>query len=150
MIFKKNKFFLHSLRVLYQGENLKELLDKNKYGYITVISYNDLGLEKEGYGLVHKKLANIHLGGTIEEILGRFARRTRQEVLGTYKIPNLEFRLANDDLKKTYNLYKEFERAQGRKPWGIDSFQNTLIFNAYYKDELLLLCLVMIYSLIFK
>ncbi|MBI3046081.1 MAG: hypothetical protein HYY86_00840 [Candidatus Harrisonbacteria bacterium] len=137
MIFKKNKFFLHSLRVLYQGENLRELLDKNKYDYITVISYNDLSLEKEGYGLVRKKLANIHLGGTIEEILDRFARRTRQEVLGTYKISNLEFRLANDDLKKTYNLYKEFERAQGRKPWKIDSFQNTLLFNAYYKDELI-------------
>ena len=71
MIFRKNKFFFRSLRVLYQEENLEELLDKSKYDFITVIAYDDLGLEKKGFELKHKKLANIYLDGTIEEICNR-------------------------------------------------------------------------------
>ena len=137
MIQEKNKLLYRSLRVLYQNENLRELLDENKYDYITVISYGDLGLEKEGYSLKHKKLANIALNGAIEEVLEKFARRTKQEVLSTYKIPGLEFRIADQDRKTTYKLYKDFERAQGRKPWGKESFDGVINFNAYYKGELI-------------
>src|SRR3989338_5173999 len=104
MIYQRTGVFFNSLRVLYQGESLKELLDKNKYDSITVISYDDIGLEKEGFGLMRKKLANIHLDGSIEEIFGRFARRTQQEISKTYKIPELEFRIADPDLQGTYNL----------------------------------------------
>ena len=137
MIQERNKLLFRSLRVLHQKENLQELLDKNKYDYITVISYGDLGLEKGGYILKHKKLANISLNGTIEDILERFARRTKQEVLSTYKIPELEFKIADQDLKTTYKLYKDFERAQGRKPWGRESFDGVINFNAYYNGELI-------------
>lgn len=137
MIQEKNRLLYRSLRVLHQDENLKELLDKNKYDYITVISYVDLGLEKEGYSLKRKKLANIHLDGSIEEILGKFARRTQQEIARTYKIPDLEFRIADADIKKTYDLYSEFERAQGRKPWKMATFEGLINFNAYYKGELI-------------
>ena len=137
MIQERNKLLFRSLRVLHQQENLKELLDKNKYDYITVISYSDLGLEKEGYILKHKNLANIALNGAIEDVLERFARRTKQEVLSTYKIPELEFKIADQDLKTTYKLYKDFERAQGRKPWGRESFDGVINFNAYYKGELI-------------
>ena len=134
---QKNKLLFRSLRVLYQDEDLRELLDKDKYDHITVISYGDLGLEKEGYTLKHKKLANIALNGTIDTILEKFARRTKQEVLSTYKIPELEFKIADQDLKTTYKLYKDFERAQGRKPWGKESFDGVINFNAYYEDELI-------------
>lgn len=137
MIQKRNKLILRSLRVLYQNEDLVTLLDKNKYDYITVISYADLGLEKEGYSLKHKKLANIALNSTIDEVLEKFARRTRQEVLSTYKITDLEFRVNDQNLKETYRLYKDFERAQGRKPWGKESFNGIINFNAYYKGELI-------------
>lgn len=137
MIYQKSGLFLNSLRVLYQGENLKKLLDKKKYDYITVISYGDLGLEKEGFSLKRKRLANIHLNGSTEEILGKFARRTQQEIARTYKIPELEFRIADTDMEKTYGLYAEFERAQGRKPWKKDTFEGLINFNAYYRGELI-------------
>ncbi|MBU4348149.1 hypothetical protein KJ671_01415 [Patescibacteria group bacterium] len=136
MIQEKNKLLFRSLRVLYQNENLKELLDKNKYDYITVISYDDLGLEEEGYSLKYKKLANIALNSTIEEILERFTRRTKQEVLSTYKVGEFEFKVADPNLKATYKLYKKFERAQSRKPWGKESFNGVINFNAYYKGRL--------------
>ena len=137
MIYKRFGLFFNSLRVLHQGENLKELLNKNKYDSMTVISYDKLNLEKEGFGLMQKKLANINLGDTIEEILGKFARRTKQEIEKTYKIPELEFRIADPDLQKTYNLYVEFEQAQGRRPWKFDTFSEVINFNAYYKGELI-------------
>lgn len=137
MIQEKNKLIFRSLRVLYQNEDLGALLDKNKYDYITVISYADLGLEKEGYSLKHKKLANISLNDKIENVLDKFARRTRQEVLSTYKIAGLEFKINDQNLKETYRLYKNFELAQGRKPWGKESFDGVINFNAYYKGELI-------------
>jgi len=137
MIFRKNKFFFRSLRVLYQEENLEELLDKSKYDFITVIAYDDLGLEKKGFELKHKKLANIYLDGTIEEICNRFARATWQEIAKTYKIPELEFKIADPDKETTFRLYQEFERAQGRKPWGKDSFSDVMNFNAYYNGEMI-------------
>jgi len=137
MIQEKNNFLYRSLRILHQNEDLGELLDKNKYYYITVISYADLGLEKEGYSLKHKKLANISLDGTAEEILATFARRTKQEVMVTFKLDGFEVRIADPNLEGTYELYKKFERAQGRKPWGRESFENVINFNAYYKGELI-------------
>lgn len=137
MIYEKNKIFFRSLRILYQEENLENLLDKNKYDDITVISYEPLNLEKQGFGLMRKKLANILLDGTIDEISGRFARRTWQEITKTEKIPGLEFKINDPDSKSTYKLYAEFERAQGRKPWGVDSFSGVINFNAYYNGELI-------------
>lgn len=137
MIQEKNKLIFRSLRVLYQNEDLAALLDKNKYDHITIISYADLGLEKKGYSLKHKKLANISLNNSIENVLDKFARRTKQEVLSTYKIPGLEFKIADKNFKETYGLYKDFERAQGRKPWGKESFDGVINFNAYYKGELI-------------
>ena len=137
MIQEKNKFFFRSLRVLYQGEILEKLLDKNKYDFITVISYRDLGLEKKGFELKRKKLANIRLDETVEEIFDGFARATRQEIAKTYKIQELDFRIADPNREKTYCLYQEFERAQGRKPWGKDTFLNVINFNAYFKEDLI-------------
>lgn len=137
MIQEKNKLLFRSLRVLYQNENLKELLNKNKYDFITVISYNKLGLEKEGYSLKHKKIANIALNGTTGEILERFSRRTKQEIMATYKINKFEVRIPDLNFKETYKLYKNFERAQGRKPWRKESFDRVINFNAYYRGELI-------------
>lgn len=127
---------MNSLRVLYQKENLSELLDKNNYDLMTVISYVDLGLESMGFKLRHKKLANIYLDGTLEEILNRFTRTTRQEVQQTYDISDLVFKIGDPDIETTYNLYRNFEKAQGRKPWGKETFSDTINFNAYYKGEL--------------
>ncbi|MDO8493077.1 MAG: hypothetical protein Q7S19_00830 [bacterium] len=128
---------MDSLRVLYQDEDLGVLLDKKKYDLMTVISYSDLGLESSGFKCKHKKLANIYLNGTTEEILDRFARTTRQEVSQTYNISELEFKINDPDVDTTYNLYKKFEVAQGRKPWGRETFEGVINFNAYYKGELI-------------
>jgi len=138
MIFQKKILFFRSLRVLYQNEDLEKIADKNKYDYITVISYRDLGLEKQGFSLAHKKIANIHLSGDMESILNGFARRTRQEIQKTYTIPELEFKIDDQNLAETYKLYREFESAQGRKPWKADTFNSGVkLFNAYYKGELI-------------
>ena len=137
MIYEKNNIFYRKLRVLHQEENLKELLDKNKYDDMTVISYVPLELEKEGFGLMRKKLANIRLDGTLDEISGKFARRTWQEITKTEKIPGLEFRINDPDREGTYRLYRDFERAQGRSPWGLESFSGAINFNAYYQGELI-------------
>ncbi|MDE2001735.1 MAG: hypothetical protein KGI60_04200 [Patescibacteria group bacterium] len=137
MIFTKHVLFFRSLRVLYQNEPLETLLDTRKYDYITVVSYADLGLEHRGFRVKKKTLANIRLNGTPEEIAGRFARRTQQEIKRTYAMPDLEIRVAEGDTEEAYGLYREFERAQGRKPWKRDTFSNLIHFNAYYKGELI-------------
>ncbi len=137
MIYKKRKFFLNSIRVLHQNEDLGELLDKTKYDYMTVISYRDLGLEKQGFGLIKKKLANIRLNGSLEEITAKFARRTQQEIMKTFKITELKFTVGDTDFHGTYALYRDFELAQGRKPWSRESLAGLMNFNAYYKGELI-------------
>ncbi len=137
MIFKKRKFLMNSLRVLYQNEDLSKLLDKSEYDIITVISYCDLGLEKDGFKCKRKGLANIHLYGSPEEILGRFVRTTRQEVNQTYDIEGLLFRVGEPNSKEMYELYSKFELAQERKPWGENTFLGVINFNAYYNGELI-------------
>ena len=137
MIFTKKKLFLNSLRVLYQDEDLSQLLDKERYDLITGISYADLGLDKSGFKLRHKNLANISLDGTLDDVLNKFTRTTRQEVQQTYNIPDLIFKIGDPETEKTYELYKKFEIAQGRKPWCRESFDGVINFSAYYKDELI-------------
>lgn len=137
MIFLKNLLFLKSIRVLYQGESLGEITDKKRYDYITVISYTDLALEKEGFSVKHKKVANIYLTKTAEEILMGFSRSTRREIHKTQEIPELEFKFDDTNLAETYQLYRQFEFAQGRVPWKIDSFSGTILFNAYYRGKLI-------------
>ncbi len=136
MITKKQFLSFRSLRVLYQSEDL-DLLLNNAYDYVTVIAYQDLGLEKKGFEVVKKKIANIYLDGSEEEILNRFTRTTRQEVAKTHEIPDLEFRIEDSNVEIEYRLYCDFERAQGRKPWKRTSFDNLKHFNAYYKGEMI-------------
>ncbi len=136
MISEKSYILFKSVRVLHQSENLEEIISKNKNNYLTIISYKDLGLEKRGFSLVHKKVINIYLEGSTEEILSRFNRRTEQEVKKTYSIPGLEFKIDDSNFDETYKLYCEFEIAQGRKPWKKESFDGTKQFNAYYQGKL--------------
>ncbi|HEY4493134.1 MAG TPA: hypothetical protein VJB98_00745 [Candidatus Paceibacterota bacterium] len=131
-----------SVRVLYQGEALKF----SKWDYVTVISYSPLPLEKEGFSLTTKNIANIYLDGTDEEILGRFSRNTRNEILRTIQDSPLRqgfagqvrFTIHEEYRKEIYELYKEFETSQGRAPWREETLRSGIIhFNAYYKDELI-------------
>lgn len=135
MILKHKKFgVFNSVRVLYQGEPL--IFGKNDY--VTVVSYEPLPLAKEGFGLKEKNLANIYLDGSDEEILARFSRNTRNEILRTEKILDLEFRVDDDYQKEIYSMYRAFEKWQGRKPWREQTLVEGIIqFNAYYKGELI-------------
>ena len=104
---------------------------------MAVISYGELGLEKEGFKLKKKQLANVYLDGTSDEILNRFTRSTRQEIQQTFNNPDLAIKINDANFDEVYRLYKNFETAQGRKPWDRASFEGVINFNAYYKGELI-------------
>lgn len=135
MIQEKQKLFFKTIRVLLQNERLPEVADTEKHSFITIISYKPLSLGKE-FDLKKKDIVNIYVNKDIKEILAGFKRTTRQEINKTYNIERLKIVADDKNFDTTYKLYKEFEYAQGRVPWGKESFENTVLFNAYFRDTL--------------
>ena len=136
MIIEKKFLFFRSIRILYEDEDVSLLLKKERYDYAAVVSYEPVVLPV-GFRLKRKKVANIRLKGSMEEIFGRFSVSTRNEIHKTRKIDGLEFKVADDDIAGSYDLYRRFEKAQGRSPWSVDTYKNTILFNAYYKGEII-------------
>ena len=95
MILIHRKFGLFkSVRILLQRETLEQILKFSKWDYVTVVSYNPLPeLEKAGFVLTTKNIANIYLGErkSDEEILASFSRNTRNEIHRTETIQELRF-----------------------------------------------------------
>ena len=136
MIIEKKFLFFRSVRILYEGENISSLLDRKRYDYAVVVSYEPLRLPAN-FRLSKKKAANIRLNGSSEEIFGRFSVSTRNEIHKTRKIDELEFKIADENFKDSYDLYCRFEKEQSRAPWSVETYKNTILFNAYYKGEII-------------
>lgn len=135
MIIEKKFLFFRSVRILYEREDVASLLKKKRRDYVTVVSYRPLSLP--GFKVSVKKVANVRLNASPEKIFGRFSISTRNEINRTYKIKELKFGVPDTNLEGAYDLYCRFERAQGRTPWTIDTYKNTILFNAYFKGELI-------------
>jgi hypothetical protein len=136
MITIEKRWFFNTIRALFVNENLKEIIDKKKYSLISIISYQKLNIDDSFYKK-QKKIVNIYLDCSMDDIFKRFNHSTQLEIKKTYKMDGFRFEMEDENLSGTYNLYKEFEYAQGRIPWRLETFKNTKLFNAYYNDELI-------------
>jgi serine/threonine protein kinase len=137
MIETKNFIFVRSVRVLHQAEDIVRIVEENIGNYLTVVSYRDLGLERQGFSLVHKKIANIRLDKPLQEVVAGWSRGTRQEIERTRHNTDFKFRIGDSNHRETYEMYCRFEKAQGRQPWKKSSFRNTVLCNAYYRGKLI-------------
>lgn len=138
MIYEKKKLHIFtSLRILHQGEDVLAILHEKKPDRLAVVSYKPLPLEEHGFTVKHKRVANLYLSGTIDDVFGTFSVSTRNEINKTFKMPDLEIRVRDNNREEAYHIYSAFEKLQGRKPWSRDTFDKNLYFNAYYKGKLI-------------
>ena len=136
MIFTKQRLGFRVIRILYQGENLSDVISRYRPDYCTVVAYEHVPLEPLGFRVTEKNIANIYLDGDIAAVFGRFTVSTRNEINRTLRDPDFVFRTPDTDVAASYRLYCEFEKQHGRVPWKRDSFTSVLAFNAYWQGEL--------------
>ncbi|HEY4504790.1 MAG TPA: hypothetical protein VJI73_03385 [Candidatus Paceibacterota bacterium] len=138
--FKKLKIF-NTLRVIYEGEDLDAIILQRSYSYVTVVSPRPLDLQTKGFELNKKDVAVIDIREGLEKIMQNFKDTTRNEIRQTFKIDNLYFEIlqspSQSDFEETYNLYSDFEKGQGRKPWKKEKFKELGIVRAKLKNSLI-------------
>lgn len=104
----------------------------SKYDSVVVVSHNKLDLV--GFNVKEKDTAIIDLNLSLDEIFKKFSDTTRNEIRRTYSNPDLVFKL-NSDFDTSYNLYKRFEKSQGRKPVSKKDMRSFKFALALYKGE---------------
>jgi lipid II:glycine glycyltransferase (peptidoglycan interpeptide bridge formation enzyme) len=135
MKIETKKIFFKKLQVF-----LEDKLDVSdwikKYYYISIVSQKQLDYKEWRGNWIEriKDTAVIDLNKSEEDIFKKFSDTTRNEIRRTYHNSDLVFSL-NKNTEVIYDLYKDFEISQGRKPVSkneINLFKSGL---AYYKNE---------------
>ncbi len=136
MIIERKVGFIRIARVILQTQEFLALLQSRKYHFISAILY-DRPKEPEKYFRKEKKTTVIDLTPDSEVIFSKFNDTARNEIRRSKKIPELKFKLGDRNLDAIYEFHKEFEKLQGRRPKGKNSFQGCIFFTAYYKKDLI-------------
>lgn len=79
----------------------------------------------------------IDLCKSLPEILQGFNDTTRNEIRRTEKINKLFFRNGSLPNTESYKLYSDFEFSQRRVPVNFQAISSTLLFSAYYNNEII-------------
>jgi len=138
MIIRRNPLgIFRSIRVFYEDKDIRALIRSEKPDYLTVISRTGASSFPGYTTCLRKKVAVISLNGSVPEVFQRFRKNTRNEIRRTYTIDDLDFVNDDENIEEWYNLYKNFERAQGRMPWKKSTFSGTALFSAYYKGKMI-------------
>ncbi|MFC1595088.1 hypothetical protein ACFL3E_01520 [Patescibacteria group bacterium] len=125
------------MRIVLDDKKLKQALEKKGHFYISGVSYNGSFGSKDIL-IKQKKTPVISLIDTDKDkILGSLHDTTRNEVKRTFKMPELSFRLPDDNRSEIYKLYKKFEKKGGRIVRRKSYFKNSIFAGAYWKDKLI-------------
>jgi len=110
---------------------------KKKYSAIYILSYYHR--EMKGWHIKHKQTPVIDLSQPMDNIFKNFNHTTRNEIRRTFdhKIPGLDIKVDDQDIKANYNLSKQFEYKQGRVPETITTYQGCKFFAAYYNNKII-------------
>lgn len=137
MVIERKKLGLKFIEVILDNSRALEIAaQKNNYDYINIISYDQLPISDDFY-LLKKQSARISLIGGLDSVMDTFDSTTKKHIKRTFKINNLSFKIPDDDFAKTYSAYREFERANRRKPFSRSVLKNLWIFNAYNKQDII-------------
>ncbi|RJQ34488.1 hypothetical protein C4568_02415 [Candidatus Parcubacteria bacterium] len=108
---------------------------KRRYAFIHIVSFTPSSLP--GFSETVKKTPLIRLDRPIEDIFAAFNDTTRNEIRRTEKMPELSFVHGERHRGDAYSLYRAFEHAQGRTPKPKNEITRSLLFTAYWKEELI-------------
>ncbi len=134
MIIETKKLWFKKAQVFLE-DNLPNTGDLTKnYDHIVIISHKKLNLP--GFKVREKDTALVRLNLPEEEIFKKFSDTTRNEIRRTYNNPDLEFKL-NLNFDKSYYLYSQFDKSQGRKPVNKKEMSFFKPALAYFAGELL-------------
>lgn len=132
MILETKKFWFKKVQIFLEDMLLERGDLENKYDSVVIVSHKKLDLP--GWILKEKDTALIDLTLPEEEIFKKFNDTTRNEIRKTYNNPDLNF-ILQQNFEKSYDLYRRFEKSQGRKPvkkGEMKSFKSGL---AFYKND---------------
>lgn len=135
MILEDRKLFFHTTFLIFEDEKVLETFGLSKYSSVVAISRTDF--EELSKFKRTKTTSVISLKDSLEDIFRSFNDTTRNEIRKTEKTPDLNFAREDKDTSSIYDLYKKFERAQGRVPFPRSNMKDCIIFSAYFKGELI-------------
>ncbi len=108
---------------------------KKKYSRLTFITNQKQDLA--GFKLRVRKTPIIKLKDKkIEDIFSQFKYESRHRIRKTYKIDELKFIADDKNFSAHYQLYKDFEYAQGRVPDSKEQLKKCIFFGGYYQGQL--------------
>ncbi len=135
MVLESKKLFFKTIFLIFEDNKALEVMNSGRYSSVVIISRQDFPLLSK-YKRT-KTTSVINLTIKMEEIFHKFNDTTRNEVRKTESMPDLK--IVSEDLETAlvYQLYKDFERIQGRTPFPKGNMKDCLIFSAYFKGELI-------------
>lgn len=102
---------------------------KRDFSYVSIYSYTDRALP--GFAGREQPTALIDLSADLETIFRRFRKNTRNEIRKTERMPELGFRIPDEDDAGSYRFYASVKREAGVRPDVREDFRGSLWLNAY-------------------
>lgn len=135
MILKQRRLFFRTILLMLEDEMITGVIEGGGYSKISITSYKKMNLP--GFEELVKTTALIDLTSNKEEIFNKFSDTTRNEIRRTERNAEMTIIVDDENLDGAYQLYKEFEYAQGRVPVAMSALKECRLFCAYFRGELI-------------
>ncbi len=129
---------LFGLRYIREFVDTVSLEDAKKlsaaYSYVFIYSYTPTELPH--FKIRMQPTPILKLDRPLPEIFGAFKKNTRNEIHKTERLPELECKGPDRDVRASYQLYAKIKRGDGVRPDIKREFKHCLFFNAYWNKKL--------------
>lgn len=106
---------------------------KENFDYSFVVSYGDF--YDPDFQVISKNSSIIQLEGGVDAMLEKCNPTCRNEIRRAYRMPELNFHIANEERSAAYNLHQESEAERNWFPIPPDEFQNSLVVYMTYQGD---------------